>query len=82
MRHSTVVDNTGVKKVVKEPLLKLLKANRWPGTNHADLKSAARIALKGMMQNEDYNRYLSNVIHQHFVLGLEWEFSSEMVYAG
>lgn len=54
---SKVVDNTGVKKVVKEPLLLLFRAGQlWTQrTHHSDLTSAMRIALKGAIEDKQLN---------------------------
>lgn len=65
-KNSNVIDNTGVKKVVTPHLLSLLKVNRWPRTNHSDLLSASRIALKGAIENPDLNKILASmVVEQH-----------------
>lgn len=58
---SKVVDNTGVKKVVKPAFMDLF-AFDFPKTNHADLHSAARIALKGGLMNPEINRVLSDFV--------------------
>lgn len=57
-----VVDNTGVRKVVKEGLLALMHINRWSATNHADLKSAARIAVKGALEDKDLNVVIADYV--------------------
>lgn len=51
--------NMGVKKVVTQPLMQLLKV--WDfgtRTHHQDLRSAARIALLGMMLDDNLNQVL------------------------
>ena len=63
LKDSHIVDNTGVKKVVKEGLLNLMHISRWPRTNHADLKSAARIALKGVIESEKLNLLIAIYVH-------------------
>ena len=45
--NSVVIDNTGVKNVIKNPVLRLLQLYKWNPTNHGDTRSAARIMLKG-----------------------------------
>ena len=55
---AVIVDNTGVKKVVKKGLLSLMRMNRWPKTNHADLLSATRIALKGAIEDDYLNQLI------------------------
>ena len=62
LKTSHIVDNTGVKKVVKEGLLNLMHISRWPKTNHADLKSAARIALKGAIENTTLNQMVATYV--------------------
>lgn len=57
-----VVDNTGIKKIVTEPMLKLFQANRFEYTNHSDLKSAARVALAGGIKDEDLNPLLAQFV--------------------
>jgi len=60
---SIIVDNTGVKNVVKQPLLGMLDLDTWKvPTHHADLASAARILLKGGFQDEELNKILSDWI--------------------
>lgn len=69
---STVLNNTGVKKVVKPPLMRALKC--WDfsqTTHHQDLRSAARIALLGMMRDEDLNWLLSDVVRD-YLDGRSW----------
>ena len=62
----TVLDNTGVKKVVKQPLMQLLGVWQFATpTHHQDLRSAARIALLGMMKDEHMNRILADVVRDH-----------------
>ena len=60
---STVVDNTGVKNVVSDELLKLLDMWDWADkTHHADTRSAARIMLKGAFQDDKLNGWFSDLI--------------------
>ena len=56
---SQVVDNTGVKNVVTDATLRLLSLYTWPRTNHADLRSAVRIALKGAISDPDQNKVVA-----------------------
>lgn len=56
---SKIVDNTGIKKVVTEGTLKLFKCSRFPGTNHADLKSAARVALMRGLKDPNINTVIA-----------------------
>ena len=60
---SVVVDNTGVKNVVTDATLDLLGLKHWGiATHHADLKSAARILLKGAYQNDGLNHWIADVV--------------------
>lgn len=71
-----VLDNTGVKKVVRRPLMELLGVWRFATpTNHDDLRSAARIALLGMLKDEQHNRLLADVVKDHLD-GNTWAVSS------
>lgn len=58
-----VLDNTGVKKVVRRDLLELLHCWKFSTvTNHDDLRSAARIAVLGMLKDEQHNRLLADFV--------------------
>lgn len=60
---ATVLLNTGVKKVVKRPLMDLLGVWSFSTvTHHQDLRSAARIALLGMLKSDHLNRLLTDVV--------------------
>ena len=64
--NSTVLDNTGVTKVILPDLMKVLDCWSFPqSTHHQDLRSAARIALLGMVKDEKLNRVLTDVITSH-----------------
>ena len=57
------LDNSGVKNVVSRALLELL--NSWSfstKSNHQDVRSAARIAILGMLKNEHLNRLLADIV--------------------
>lgn len=61
-----VLKNAGVKKVVRRELMDLLGV--WSFTtssHHQDLRSAARIALLGMLKDERMNDLLSTVVRDH-----------------
>lgn len=63
---SRVLLNTGVKKVVKRPLMELLGVWSFTTvTHHQDLRSAARIALLGMLKQESTNRLLTQIVKDH-----------------
>lgn len=68
-----VLDNTGVKKVIRRPLMELVKC--WDfdtKTHHQDLRSAARILLYGMVKSSDYNPVLTSVVMDHLA-GRTWD---------
>jgi hypothetical protein len=68
----TVLDNTGVKKIVKPSVLQVLGA--WDfatPTHHQDLRSAARIAVLGMMKDQTMNTLLADVVRDH-IDGKPW----------
>jgi hypothetical protein len=70
--RGTALLNTGVKKVVKQPLMELLGVWKFHTvTNHQDLRSAARIALYGMVKSETLNKVLYSVVDDHLV-GRAW----------
>ena len=74
--QSTIVDNTGIKKVVKQGLLEMMHLDRFKrGGNHADLKSAARVALVLGIKNEDINLLLSDFVADNLD-GRSWSFES------
>ena len=61
--ESVVIDNTGVKNVVTEEVLRLLGLHRNEvKTNHADIKSARRIALKGAYQDPELNTLVADLV--------------------
>lgn len=62
----TVLDNTGVKKIVGRPLMELLGV--WlfkQTTHHQDLRSAARIAILGMLKDEEMNELIADIVRDH-----------------
>jgi hypothetical protein len=70
---SLVLSNTGITKVVPTTLMNLLGVWDWPqSTHHQDLRSAARIALLGMMKKTRLNEVLSTTVRDHLA-GLTWE---------
>ena len=67
------LDNSGVKNVVSRALLELL--NSWnfsTKSNHQDVRSAARIAILGMLKNETLNRLLAQVVFSKINGDSEW----------
>lgn len=68
----TVLNNTGVVKVVRRPLMELLGVWSFTTiTHHQDLRSAARIALLGMLKDDDLNSLLADVVADH-INGRSW----------
>jgi hypothetical protein len=58
-----LMDNTGIRKVVSPGLLRLLGAWTYDTpTHHQDLRSAARIAILGMLKDDSMNEVLADVI--------------------
>lgn len=59
----TSIVNTGVKQVVPREIMDVF--NVWTfslKSNHQDLRSAARIALYGMLKNPELNRLVTDVV--------------------
>ncbi|QNN98056.1 hypothetical protein SEA_FEDE_8 [Microbacterium phage Fede] len=68
VRGCKIVDNTGIKKVVTRDMLKLFGVARFrQATNHADLVSAARVALMRGIAEDGTNPLLSDFIHDNAV---------------
>ena len=69
---STALDNMGVKKIITPDLMKVLGVWTFTlQTNHQDLRSAARIALFGMVKENEYNTLLAKIITDT-VQGFPW----------
>jgi len=72
----TVLQNMGVKKVVKSPLMELLGVWKFDlVTHHQDLRSAARIALLGMLKNDHFNKLITDIVADHLA-GEAWNVHS------
>jgi hypothetical protein len=57
--------NMGVKRVITADLMQLLEVWRFPtSTHHQDLRSAARIALLGMVKDDELNWYLAEMVRE------------------
>jgi hypothetical protein len=57
--------NMGVKKVITQDLLEMLEVLVWKTrTHHQDLRSAARIALLGLVKDPDLNWYLAEMVRE------------------
>lgn len=62
MPAAKVINNTGIKKVVKPKLLEFLRIDSFPlTTNHGDLVSAGRILVLGMLKDPELNKLLTSV---------------------
>ena len=71
-----VLDNTGVKKVIRQKLMELLGVWKFSTvTNHQDLRSAARIALLGMAKDDALNQLLADIVRDH-LNGQSWTVKS------
>lgn len=65
-QNSHVLLNTGVKKVIRQPLMELFHLWRFSQvTHHQDLRSAARILLYGMLKDEAYNKLVSDIVRDY-----------------
>lgn len=61
--NATALDNTGVKQVVSRELMELLGVWKFrTSTNHQDLRSAARIAIYGMLKDTEWNALLAQIV--------------------
>lgn len=68
-----LIRNTGVKQMVPQELMQLLNVWQFPtSTHHQDLRSAARIALYGLMRDNRLNLILAECIRDHLD-GRTWE---------
>ena len=64
--RAVTLDNTGVTKVIKPELMRLLKVWMFSkATHHQDLRSAARIGLYGLVKNPEYNEVLAALVMDH-----------------
>ena len=73
-----VLDNTGVKKIVTRELMEVFDVWKFSTvTNHQDLRSAARIALLGMLKDEQHNQLLSDVLRDKLA-GKPWAVRAEL----
>lgn len=63
---ATVLNNTGVKKVVRQPLMEVLGCWKFSTpTHHQDLRSAARIALLGALRDDHLNTVIADIVRDH-----------------
>lgn len=65
--------NMGIRRVVPQQLMEALGLWTWTTTSHhQDLRSAARIALLGMMKDDHQNRVIADMVRA-YVDGTPWE---------
>jgi hypothetical protein len=58
--------NMGIKRVITQDLMDVLEVWRFPTpSHHQDLRAAARIALLGMVKDDDTNAVLAAVVRDH-----------------
>lgn len=70
---SRVLQNTGVKQVVRRPLMELLGVWSFSTpTHHQDLRSAARIGIYGALKHEVLNELLFTIVNDHLA-GRTWD---------
>ena len=62
---SVLLDNMGVKKIVKRETLEVFNAWALPTTNHRDLQAAARIGLLGALKDPEWNEEFAQVVADH-----------------
>lgn len=63
MPKAVLLDNTGVLKVVSQDLLESIGLWRFATpSHHQDLRSAARVALLGMLRDPEMNRQLARFV--------------------
>lgn len=61
-----VLPNLGIKRVIPQSLMEVFGVWSWPTvTHHQDLRSAARIALLGMVKEPQLNLILADVVKAH-----------------
>lgn len=68
--RSVIVDNTSIKKIVTNSTMKLFGMDRFPdGGNHADRKSAGRVALRLGISYPQINTLLSDFMVDNLLEG-------------
>lgn len=73
VRGVQVLDNMGVKKIIKQKLMEIVGVwNFSTPTHHQDLRSAARIALLGAVRDKEMNAYLGKIVVDH-LNGTPWQ---------
>ena len=73
MPEAVLLRNMGVNSIVTRPVLEVLGAWKFQTTtHHQDLRSAAKIAVLGMMKQESTNLLLAAIIRDH-IDGRPWK---------
>jgi hypothetical protein len=58
--------NMGIKRVIPQSLMEVFGVWSWPTvTHHQDLRSAARIALLGMVKDQRLNNIMADMVRDH-----------------
>lgn len=66
-----LINNAGVNTLIPSGLMRIFDVWSFPVvTNHNDLRSAARIALLGMLKDEELRKFLSNIVSE-FLAGYQ-----------
>ena len=61
-----ILQNMGIKRVIPQTLMEVFGVWTWPTvTHHQDLRSAARIALLGMVKEPRLNAVTADVVRDH-----------------
>ncbi len=67
------IDNTGVKKVVRRPLLEVFGLTGFPSSHHQDFASAARILMYGALKLDHVNEMLAKMLFDHVTMNKQIE---------
>jgi hypothetical protein len=66
LSDATFLPNMGIKRVIPQTLMEVFGVWSWPTvTHHQDLRSAARIALLGMVKEPALNRIMADLVRDH-----------------
>lgn len=69
LRGAKFLPNMGVKRVISRDLMEVVEVWNFPtSTHHQDLRSAARIALLGMVKDAEMNKELATMVRDHLDL--------------
>lgn len=71
--NARFLTNMGIKRIIQQQLMEMLDVWSFKtSTHHQDLRSAARIALLGMVKDEVLNDVLAEAVRDHLE-GRTWE---------